>query len=831
VSADATTGALVDVVLDVPVDGTFTYRLPDALREAGRVGARVYVPFRGRPRTGVIVAPRTHSDLNPARIESVLDVLDHEPTLPEPLVALLDWTARYYLAPPGEVLRLLLPKPLRSRGKLVASITTFGRRCLHNGLVPEPAARAALEVLDAAARATDEAALRKAVRGLTLAGLRAMEARELLVLEDERPDPGQGKVVVHWLRRSGDPPPGRRLGAKQAAVLELLEGREQALEAEIREQTGASLSTLRSLEAAALVSRFTEERYRDPFADEGGDGYADSEVTVPVVRPSAEQAAALRLILRGEGGEIDLGQFRSVLLHGITGSGKTLVYQQAVAAALDTGRRALLLLPEIALTPQFVGIFRAAFGDAIAVLHSALTDGERYDQWRRIRRGEVSVVIGARSAVFAPIAELGLIIVDEEHDGSFKQDVGVRYNARDLALVRGRNERAVVVLGSATPSLESLQRAREGRCAYAPMRSRPTGQPLPAVELVDMRAVEKDASTGRAPLLSPRLRQSLEETRAEGEQAILLLNRRGHSTAVLCGGCGEGWRCPHCEIALTYHRGADRLRCHYCDYAVQLPERCPTCASPEWVFVGAGTEKLEHELSRALEGFRVLRLDRDTASHRNLRQIIGQFRRHEADVLVGTQMVAKGHDFPNVTMVGVIGADQALRLPDFRCGERTFQLLAQVAGRAGRREVPGRVLIQTFLPEHPIIDAATRHDYDAMADYELRARADFDYPPFGHVVAVRIEGGERSAVRQVVAHAKRWVEELTRHPDLVGVRALGPVEAPLHRLRDVLRWQILVRGTERPRLRRFVAALTASLDGAAARDVAVVVDVDPMFMM
>jgi primosomal protein N' (replication factor Y) len=818
----------VDAAVDVPVRTAFSYRLPEALVGRVQPGDLLYVPFRGRPRAALALRLLAEHELevpDGVRIETVIDRLGERAALPPRMVELLDWVARYYYAPPGEVVRLMLPKQLRVRGRRLVRATPFGVRCRQSELLSDVISEQVVAELEAAGRPLSAKALRRSVRGLTLARITELADRGVLEVRYQSVDPKRGRKTVSYLERVGDPPPGRRLGARQAAVLDLLKGRSRVLEAEARELTGASYATVRSLVKNGWVKQTEVEQIRDPFEGE-------APLEIPLVTLTGEQEAAATAVI----GDGTFESFRSLVLHGVTGSGKTEVYLTAIGAALDAGKRALVLLPEIALTPQLVGIFRARFSDAVAVLHSGLSDGQRFDQWRRIRRGQVQVVIGARSAVFAPLEALGIIVVDEEHDGSFKQDSGVRYNARDLALVRGQLEGATVVLGSATPSLESRHRCEDGRSPRLLLSERPTGQPLPEVEIVDLREVPVDPDTGRRPLLSPRLREQLERSVERGEQAILFLNRRGHSPAVVCASCGNGWECPHCEITLTFHRRAARLRCHYCDYAEALPERCPQCQSPEWLFLGAGTEKLSDQLAGELGGaLRVGRLDSDTASGGRTRDIIRSFREHQFDVLVGTQMVTKGHDFPRVTLVGVVMADLSLRLPDFRSGERTFQLLAQVAGRAGRADRPGRVIVQTYLPDHPVIVAASRHDYDRFAQDELSARRALGYPPFGYLIALRIEGGDLDRVIETAGRLRRAAAAIASSPAFRGgkVGVLGPVESPLARIRGRHRWQMLLRSPSRRPLRDFTNRLlgASGVDDGARERVALIVDVDPISLM
>jgi len=755
------------------------------------------------------------------RIESVIDVLDPEPVVPTSTLKLMDWVSRYYFAPPGEVLRLILPKALRVKGKRRVSLTEAGRAYLGQAKAQNAFYERVLRQIPET-RSISDVALRKAVNGLTYAKLDELAQRELLDLQWVEVDPGRGTKRVKTLAKISDPAEGKRVGVRQQAVLDALEGRGPVPSSEVRELTNASYATIRSLIRKGWIQEGTEERYRDPFKDDSVAERSEFELT-------DEQNEAVDTI-NGDGSFSTFGGF---LLHGITGSGKTAVYLRVIKAAVSAGKRALVLLPEISLTPQFVAIFRAHFGQRVAVLHSGLNDGERYDEWRRIRRGAVDVVIGARSAIFAPLEDLAVVVVDEEHDGSFKQDSGVRYNARDVALVRGQQCGARVILGSATPSLESLQLSRTGKLTRLVLSRRPTGQPLPDVELVDMRLVGKD-DKGKTPLISQKLENHLKAAAENGQQSILFLNRRGHSTTVLCNGCGESWSCPHCEITLTYHRRPSRLKCHYCDYTEPLPELCPACASPEWIFFGAGTEKVSDQIPATMGALRILRLDRDTATRRTLRGIIRSFRDGGADVLVGTQMVAKGHDFPHVILVGVLMADLSLRIPDFRSGERTFQLLAQVAGRAGRREHKGKVIIQTFLPEHPVIQAASKQDYEQFSQTELMSREALGYPPFGHLIAIRFEGPDLGAIRKVAIRYQEAAERAliadSRFP--TSVRVLGPVESPLARLKDQFRWQMLAQSRSRATLRAFVGTLLTESGFALAirLGVHVIVDVDPMHL-
>jgi primosomal protein N' (replication factor Y) len=601
--------------------------------------------------------------------------------------------------------------------------------------------------------------------------------------------------------------------------------RQRELLAYIRERGGATLSELRrgftaphaSLHRLVEQGHLTEaevEVHRDPFFD------APVPADCPVT-PSVEQAAALAAI----GAALDSGSFSPLLLHGVTGSGKTEVYLRAIENALERGRTALVLVPEIALTPQLVGRFRARFagrGGRIAVLHSGLSEGERYDAWRAIARGEAAIVIGARSALFAPLPAPGIIVVDEEHEASYKQAEGFRYNARDLALLRGQMAGGVVLLGSATPAVTTYHRARSGQLGYLPLAGRVEGRPLPAVELVDLREARPEGEGS----LSPPLAAALEETLAGGEQALLLLNRRGFAPFLLCADCGTTFRCPNCAITLTFHRGRRQLRCHYCDHIETPPELCPGCRGSAVEPQGAGTERLEEELGTLFPAARIARMDRDTTTRKGAHQsLVERMLREEIDILVGTQMVAKGHDFPRVTLVGVVGADSSLNLPDFRSAERTFALLSQVAGRAGRGERPGRVLIQTWSPDHYALICAAGHDYEGFYEQEIACRQSLGYPPFGYLVNLVLAGNEEPKVQRAAATLAEGLQRAAGE-----VEVLGPAPCPLARLRGKSRVQILLKAPERLPLRRLLAWLP-ELRKKVPSGVALAVDVDPVDML
>ena len=606
---------------------------------------------------------------------------------------------------------------------------------------------------------------------------------------------------------AGDP-----RGGRQHELLQFIRTAGQVRLSQLRQQFAAPYAALQRLVELGFLEFVEIERCRDPFAEMAVDVHHELELN-----PAQQQAVnhVARLLNAPPA-------FHPCLLHGVTGSGKTEVYLRAIAATLEQGRKALVLVPEIALTPQLVGRFRSWFQDRsarLAVLHSGLSDGERYDAWRLVAKGDIDVVIGARSAVFAPLAGLGLIVVDEEHDGSYKQSEGFRYNARDLALMRGQMDEAVVLLGSATPVLTTYQRAMDGHLAYLPLPERTAERPLPGVELVDL------AQHDGQGLLSEPLQVALGATLQAGEQALLLLNRRGYAPFLLCHDCGATLRCPNCDITLTYSQVQRSLRCHYCDFRQRPPDSCARCSGARMQPEGMGTERLEEEIRHKFPGARVARMDRDTTNRKGSHhRLVTQMAAREIDVLIGTQMIAKGHDFPAVTLVGVLNADTALNLPDFRSAERVFSLLSQVAGRAGRGDRSGRVLIQTYAVDNYALAYVARHDYQGFAALELAQRQALDYPPFGHLVNLVLSGNDETKVCNVATRLSAGL--LAGPPD---VEVLGPAPCLLARLRNKHRMQILLKGQQREQLRRRLAQLT-TLRIHIPAGVVLTVDVDPVDM-
>ena len=621
-----------------------------------------------------------------------------------------------------------------------------------------------------------------------------------------RPAPGAAEAVPELSAKA----------PKRAEVLGWVVEAGETWLADLRSKYKGATGVIKRLEEDGLVVVEALERLADPFV-----GPPVARDVSPDLNP--EQAVAVEAIVQ----RLDWGGYEGFLLHGVTGSGKTEVYLNAIAKAHALGKGALVLVPEISLTPQLVYRYRARFGDALAVLHSGLTDRERFDQWQRLRSGQVRVAIGVRSAIFAPIQDLGIIVVDEEHDSSFKQERGFHYNARDLALLRAARAGAVAVLGSATPSIDTSRNAQIGKLTRLSLTTRATDQPLPLVEIVDL--TKHRSGPGGQNLIMMPLYEALKETVARGEQAILFLNRRGFAPALLCSGCGELLRCDSCAVSLTYHRRPVGLVCHYCGARRPIPERCAKCGCEELKPVGSGTQKAEDILEELFPDAKVGRLDRDVATGRKVEAILDRLRRREIDILVGTQMVTKGHDFPHVTLVGVLNADVGLHMPDFRAAEKTFQLLTQVSGRAGRSALGGRALIQTYSPGHPAIATAQKHDYHTFARMEIDLREELGYPPFGRLAALRLSSLEEAKV-EVAARELFVALKNQRDRQGVDVVMLGPVPAPLSFVQNRYRWRILLRSPRQDLIRRLLDPLVPQIE-APPSGVRINLDIDPVSML
>jgi primosomal protein N' (replication factor Y) (superfamily II helicase) len=622
---------------------------------------------------------------------------------------------------------------------------------------------------------------------------------------------GGKRVKTDLFYRADGPLPNGSLREKAARIVAFIAAQGEVPASQLRREFEADAALLNRLREKGFVAVEEREVYRDPFREE-----VFTRDTPPLL--NGDQAGALAQV----GAALDRRAFAPFLLHGVTGSGKTEVYLRAIDRVIGLGRTALVLVPEIALTPQLVRRFKRRFDCGIAVLHSGLSDGERFDEWRRIRRGEVVIVIGARSAIFAPLERLGIIVVDEEHDPSYKQSEGFRYNARDLALVRGKQSRACILLGSATPLVTSFHAARTGRLGYLELPYRVRDLPMPVVRVLDARGRKGET-------FLPDLAAALGDNLASGGQSLLFLNRRGFATYLVCGDCGHVLHCPNCSITLTYHQRKGKHFCHYCEFAIPAPSVCPECASPDITLLGRGTERVEEEVTRLFPTARVSRMDRDTTGGRGGHaRVLKGVEEGSIDILVGTQMIAKGHDFPGVTLVGVISADATLNIPDFRSAERTFQLLSQVMGRAGRGDAPGRVLIQTLNPGHYAVSRAAAHDFEGFYAEELAFRQEAGYPPFAHLATLLLSGTADRAVEQggvTATQILRGVKKELRSR----VEILGPVVAPLGKVRGRYRRQILLKSAVRADLHRLLAVARGRL--ALPSTVRLAIDIDPVEML
>ncbi len=825
--------AFIEVALPLPIPQTFTYAVPAELRERAVPGARVLVPFGRRERIGWI--DRIVSEAAVARVRNIHGVPDEPPSVTLPLLRLSRWIAEYYIAPLGQVLRTALPAALTDSSTDYLVLQQDGTAGAGERT---PLEERLLEWLAAAPGPQPVARLRRE-RGdrVWWPTIRRLEEAGVLRVETEGPRVEPAVRTRRVLRLTTELP---SLTAREAAFGRARRQREcyETIEAaggaaEASHLTGAlgfSGSVLRGLVERGLARIEEEEIARDPYA-----GIRTGPA--PVFEPTPQQRAVVAELLR-MAAEPEPG---TALLRGVTGSGKTLVYIELLREVVERqGRSAIVLVPEIALTPQTVGRFKAVFGDRVAVLHSALSDGERFDEWRALRSGVKQIVVGARSAVFAPLPRLGAIVVDEEHEGSYKQADAPRYHAREVAVMRAAMEGAVCVLGSATPSLESWTNAQSGKYRLLELPQRIGERPLPPIRVVDLRTERKRQAqqTGppheRTPLiLSDPLIDAVQARLHRGEQTILLLNRRGYATYVQCRECGQVWHCPQCNVSLTHHRRRARLTCHYCFHEEAVPERCTACGSADLSFRGVGTEQVERAVGETFAAARIARMDVDTTSGKWAHhEILGRVERGEVDILLGTQMIAKGLDFPNVTLVGVVNADVGINLPDFRATERTFQLLTQVAGRAGRGAKGGEVIVQTALPDHYAVTCAAEHDFLGFAERELKARRDPLYPPFCKLLNVVVSATDEATTQETAERAAEWLHGLLDTQQTHRVELIGPAPCPIDRIRGRWRWHLLLRSEHSRYLGEVARFFAERFDTAAGKhDLRIALDRDPVALL
>jgi primosomal protein N' (replication factor Y) len=838
-----------DVALPVPLDMAFTYRVPTGIDPV--VGGRVLVPFRQQRMTGVVI--ELHDRKPAVAAKDVISSIDPTPVLDEQLLRLGRWISDYYLAPPGEVFRTMLPLGAEFKRVIAYRITEEGEMALHLAGMSGSSVRsrrtpdeqaAEFRVLDylAAQRSGFEGAAESQSGKGTASTVPSNVAngedfasegpfiRETALRRATRVSRKllDGMLRKKWIFRadlSAQQQSARtiniavlntvegKLNANQQSIIDILAGAGGRVPVEMLQSLELPRTTLRT-----LVKRRLVEIIHEP-----------ADFTVSRTRPrvfkfdfnEAQKSALARLREK-----VEARKFSGMLLHGVTGSGKTAVYLAGMRAVLEAGRSAILLVPEIGLTPAVAADLHEIFGQEVAILHSALSDKERAEQWHRIRRGEARIVVGTRSAVFAPVSDLALLIVDEEHDASYKQEETPRYHGRDVAVMRAKMSDAVVVLGSATPSLESYFNSKKNKYLLIELPDRVEQRPLPQVDIVDMR--QEFQETGREQVISRKLGAEIQDRLDRKEQVMVLLNRRGYSPVVLCRTCGKKLECSNCAIALTHHKREHKMVCHYCGFTAPVPKVCVHCGSEYVYFLGTGSEKLEELLHGMFPQARIARLDRDTVrGHEDFERTLNALNEGELDLIVGTQMIAKGHDIHGVTLVGVVGADVALGLPDFRAAERTFQLLTQVAGRAGRGESPGKVILQTYFQDHYAVQYAARHDFIGFYEKELQFRSWMHYPPYSALANVLVRSDNLDDALRWSGTLGKWFDEM-RHE---GVRVLGPAAAPIMRLKRDYRYHFILKSPSRVKLNETLRAMLANAAEKKIPRTQIIVDVDAVWLM
>ncbi|MEW9050418.1 MAG: primosomal protein N' [Neobacillus sp.] len=801
---------IASVIVDVPVkqtDRSFDYLIPLDLEEAIQPGMRVIVPFGPRKIQGFVVAVKEKSEFN--KLREISEPMDLEPVLNEELLELGAWLTENTLCFRISAYQVMLPAALKAKyekkvklaegkGKNVLPQTLqqlfengepiHWEDALRSGIVPilqREAAKGHLEVMYEVKGKVNKKRL-KFVRPL----------KSAVDMEEE----------MNKLSQRAE---------KQKEVLRyFVENHEKVELRSLLSDLNISQATVKALVEKKLLDEVELEVYRDPYADR------IFERTMPLPLTDHQQQAIIPVVH-----SVENRQHGVFLLYGVTGSGKTEIYLQSIQNVIEQGGEAIVLVPEIALTPQMVNRFKGRFGNLVAVLHSGLSAGEKYDEWRKIQRKEVKVVVGARSAIFAPFENLGIIIIDEEHEMSYKQEEMPRYHARDVAIERAKKHNCPVVLGSATPSLESFARAQKGVYQLLTLPSRMNKQALPAVEIIDMR---EELREGNRSMFSRKLLEMLKERLERKEQSVLFLNKRGHSSFVMCRDCGYVMNCPNCEISLTYHRVNEQMKCHYCGYESKVPKNCPECESEYIRYFGTGTQKVEDELGKILPEARVIRMDVDTTGRKGSHErLLKEFQEGKADILLGTQMIAKGLDFPNITLVGVLSADTMLHLPDFRASEKTFQLLTQVSGRAGRHELPGEVIIQTYTPEHYSIVLAGEQDYDRFYHQEMMVRKLHHYPPFFYLALVTVSHEQLMTVVSETEKIAAFIRARSSNHSVI----LGPAASPIPRINNRYRYQCLIKYKREPGLFDTLRTILDQYQVDAKSGLQVSIDVNPYILM
>lgn len=812
------------VVVAAPLHNTLTYSFPNDGDVKIAPGMRLLVPLGRRLVTAYLLSfisePPTEY-----KVKNINDVLDSAPIFPENMIPFYRWIANYYQYPIGEVIKGALPGGITTQSGRKVVLTDEGKLPLAKECSSKNLELPWIEDLFSKETLTP-AATRKIWRTKDRRLLEKWSKRGWVEIEQvitEAKVKAKTETCIQLAKNYLALSKQKELKKSEQKTLDLLASMVSECplpitRKDLAKKYSGARKALKSLEEKGFVHLTEQQVYRDPFGEPPQFFPRPEQLT-------GEQKAALDKLLPA----IRQKHFTPFLLHGVTSSGKTEVYLEAAEATLAENRSVLVLVPEIALAVQLEGHFFSRFGDQVALLHSGLSAGERFDQWQRIASGEAKIVIGARSAIFAPLQDPGLIIVDEEHDGAYKQEDGLRYQARDLAILRASLQNATVILGSATPSITSYHHALSGKYKLLNMENRIEERPLPEVHVIDLQKVE--TVSGKPPLFSPDLTKAIKDNLANNEQTLIFLNRRGFANLMICKDCGQPVQCRNCHISLTLHKHRKELVCHYCGHTAKSASICSNCQSPNLVGIGFGTERIEEEITNLFPKAKIARLDRDTTTKRNdYLKILKAVHNRETDILIGTQMITKGHHFPHVTLVGIVWADAGLGIPDFRSGERTFQLLSQVTGRAGRGEKPGRVIIQTHQPQHYSITTAQSHDYQAVFDKELTLRKSLQFPPFSRLINLRFEGVNEENVKDVAMQLAHKARQISNQQQTISV--LGPSPAPLSRLRNKYRWQLLLKGANVEKLHTLCARLAQHQSTiAGSNSVKLSVDVDPENML
>ncbi|MCK1992531.1 primosomal protein N' [Peribacillus muralis] len=801
---------IASVIVDVPAkqtDREFDYRIPEKWKQVIMPGMRVIVPFGPRMVQGFVTGLKAKSDF--AKLRNIKEPMDLEPILNDELLQLGNWLTKEAMCFKISALQAMLPAAMKAKYEKVIKVIEDKRDQLPpfiQNLFGKNDSLSWKEVIEG----ENASLFQKEIQNGNL---------ELVYNVKNRLNKKTVRVIQSLLSTNELKEMASDLSAQAKKQQQLLhyfiEHQEPVPLKELLEVTNTSNSTVKSLVSKGALTEHDQEIYRDPYENR-------------VFEPSKpftltdEQSAALKPIQA----KIQLDEHDVFLLYGVTGSGKTEVYLQAIASVIEKGKEAIMLVPEISLTPQTVKRFKERFGEQVAVMHSGLSVGEKYDEWRKIHRKEVKVVVGARSAVFAPFENLGLVIIDEEHETSYKQEETPRYHARDVAIERARSYHCPVILGSATPTLETFARAKKDVYKLLTLSQRMNKNALPAVDIVDMR---EELRTGNRSMFSELLFSKLKDRLEKGQQTVLMLNKRGHSSFVMCRSCGLVINCPNCDISLTYHRFNDIMKCHYCGYEEGMPSVCPECESEHIRFFGTGTQKVEEELAKILPEARVIRMDVDTTSKKGSHErLLNAFGEGKADILLGTQMIAKGLDFPNITLVGVLSADTMLHLPDFRSSEKTFQLLTQVSGRAGRHQLPGEVVIQTYTPEHYSIELSALQDYDAFYEREMNLRRTSHYPPYFYVVLITVSHEDLMKAVSVTERITNYLSSRLNRDSIV----LGPVASPISRINNRYRYQCLIKYKREPDLNQHLRTLLEHYQKETAQNqLQISIDLNPQIMM